>query len=123
MKYVNSWVYNGELNDPLGEFFVTENIGESDIWNKRYSMVIRQIPNIIDKKDAVMLFNIGRSVNYLHRSCKSNDWKLNLPPCDLRIVDKKSFDVFKQWIDSASILTNDRVVNILIDKFQLKAHF
>ncbi|KAL4468693.1 hypothetical protein ABPG74_005196 [Tetrahymena malaccensis] len=122
IKYVNSWVYNGELSDPLGEFFVTENVGEADIWNKRYSMVIKQIPNIIDKHNAITIFNIGRSVNFLHKSCKSSDWKLNLAPCNLKIVDKKSFDVFKQWIYEAALLTNNRIVNILVDRYQLKQH-
>lgn len=83
------------MNDPLGEFFITENLGEHDIWNKRYSLVIKQIPNIIDKANAQTIFNIGRSINFLYKSCKSSDWKLNLTPCNLKIVDKKSFDVFK----------------------------
>ena len=43
----------------------------------------------------MMIFNIGRSVNFLHRACKSAEWKLNLSPCDLKVIDRKSFDVFK----------------------------
>ena len=41
IKYVNAWVYNGELSDPLSEFFVTENISEANFWNKRYELVVR----------------------------------------------------------------------------------
>lgn len=41
MKFVNNWVFSGELNDPLGEFFVLEDLNSPyyDLWNNKYKLV------------------------------------------------------------------------------------
>ncbi len=41
MKFVNNWIFLGELNDPLEEFFVKENLNilDKDLWFNKYELV------------------------------------------------------------------------------------
>ena len=50
MRFVNNWIFKGELVDPTEEFFVKENfnIVDKDLWHNKYSLVLGQIPSIID---------------------------------------------------------------------------
>lgn len=44
---INRWVYNGELDDPFGEFFVTLNTSEDDSWGTKYKLEKEMIPSFI----------------------------------------------------------------------------
>ena len=48
---VKTWIYDGELEDPFGEFFVTINLDTdlNNLWRSKYVMRTDMIPTIIDK--------------------------------------------------------------------------
>lgn len=68
---LSQWIYDGELSDPYGEFFVSENPTPSDVddprkpgaisvWTSKYSMNEAMIPSIISDDFANRVFLIGK---------------------------------------------------------------
>lgn len=49
MKIIKNWIFNGELNDVLGEFCISENLSGTDVWLNKYRLEASQIPSIIEK--------------------------------------------------------------------------
>lgn len=121
MKMVNNWIFNGELNDPLNEFFVAENVEGNDIWVNKYQLLSHQIPNIIEKELAQQIFKIGKTINFLRKSCNYNEWQLDIQPFDKYVYDNNYQD-FKAWVEIASQKTNKQLMVVLQDKFHLHSH-
>ena len=84
MRFINNWIFKGELNDPVGEFFVEcdDSVDDKDLWQKKYKLVFQQLPNIIDKEYAEKIFITGKSINFLRKCCDCQNWKLDLPLYD-----------------------------------------
>ncbi|EGR34147.1 hypothetical protein IMG5_022900 [Ichthyophthirius multifiliis] len=125
LKYISLWIYQGELCDNYKEFFVginqqQENNNNNDIWKNKYFLVIQQIPNIIVRESAQIIFNLGRSINFLHKACKQNDWKLNLEFFNFKV--EKNADQLKSWLRDASRLVNNQIMDVLVNKYHLKKH-
>ncbi len=41
MRFINNWIFKGELNDPVGEFFVEcdDSVDDKDLWQEKYKLV------------------------------------------------------------------------------------
>ena len=109
LKFIYSWIYKGELNDPHGEFFIFDDpaVPMARLWQDKYKMVWDMIPNLIDEQTALTIFNTGKTINFLKKCC-NHDYQVELP-----FVDPKSLirpgdsnttfpEEFKHWLQSAS---------------------
>jgi len=61
LHFIHNWVYKGELIDDSKEFFVEEKQKTNEVmeWFEKYRLVESNIPNILDKESAQMIFNAG----------------------------------------------------------------
>ena len=56
------------------------------MWNERYKLNISMIPTLVSSELAEQILLTGKSVNFLKRCCKVNDWHLNLAFIDVESV-------------------------------------
>ena len=83
-KMIKQWIIFGELQDPYKEFFVeiNEKITDDEVWNNRYSLVIKNIPNFFNKNISIKLFEIGKCVNFIRNYCENPNFSM------LKLKDK-----------------------------------
>lgn len=62
LQFIHNWMYKGDLIDGNKEFFVEEKqkVNEVVEWFEKYRLVESNIPNVLDKESAVMIFNSGK---------------------------------------------------------------
>jgi gamma-tubulin complex component 3 len=70
-EMLQRWIYEGELDDPYGEFFVACNnaASEEELWQTKYSIREDMLPSFLSKEMAQKIFSIGKSLNFIRYSC------------------------------------------------------
>ncbi|KNC54620.1 gamma tubulin ring complex protein 3 [Thecamonas trahens ATCC 50062] len=70
------WMFDGELADPFGEFFVVPNGAASadEAWHGKYELVDGLVPSFVGPDLASDILRIGKSVAFLRRACGVTDF-------------------------------------------------
>ncbi|ORY04589.1 hypothetical protein K493DRAFT_333842 [Basidiobolus meristosporus CBS 931.73] len=119
---LHRWIYEGELEDPYGEFFVAESdFTEQDLWQKKYTMRANMIPEFINNGLANKIFSIGKSLNFIRHSCHE-EILLNSQTEASTTEDLKYSDMalIESRIDQTYDLINTKILEVLFDKFKLE---
>lgn len=91
------WIYEGELSDPFGEFFVArtdssaaanasnmrrpaDEMGHSSVdaaalWEHKFVFRSDLVPTFLAETFARKIFSAGKSLNFIRESCGDEDWK------------------------------------------------
>ncbi|CAG8494216.1 9687_t:CDS:10 [Diversispora eburnea] len=95
-EMLQRWIYEGELDDPFEEFFVScdPNVQEEDLWRSKYSILKDMQPTFISELLAK---------------------KVSLKYGDMVALESS--------IDATYTATSQRLLNILFTKYKLKEHF
>jgi gamma-tubulin complex component 3 len=66
------WIYNGIINDPYQEFFVSTDkmVSEEKLWYDKYTLRVPMIPSFISMEQAKKIWITGKSINFLRVVCK-----------------------------------------------------
>ena len=132
---LRQWVYDGELSDPFGEFFVSEQSqneieangtegkgGATSVWEDKYKLNDKMVPTIVTDDFAKKVFLIGKTLNFIRYGCGDAAW-----------VDKYSKEASKelQYGDTANLersigdaykTTMARLIDLMANKFKLFDH-
>ncbi|KAF2007634.1 hypothetical protein P154DRAFT_516468, partial [Amniculicola lignicola CBS 123094] len=133
---LRQWIYDGELADPFGEFFVSEQSeeeiseangkegkgGATSVWEDKYKLAEKMIPTIITEEFANKVFLIGKTLNFIRYGCGDAAW-----------VDTYSKEASKelQYGDTANLersigdaykTTMARLIDLMANKFKLFEH-
>ncbi|RAR06049.1 spindle pole body component alp6 [Stemphylium lycopersici] len=133
---LRQWVYDGELADPYGEFFVSEQSedeiieangnegkgGATSVWEDKYRLNDRMVPTIVTEDFAKKVFLIGKTLNFIRYGCGDAAW-----------VDTYSKEASKelQYGDTANLersigdaykTTMARLIDLMANKFKLFDH-
>ncbi|CAI9635764.1 spindle pole body component alp6 [Alternaria burnsii] len=133
---LRQWVYDGELADPFGEFFVSEQSeddileangnegkgGATSVWEDKYRLNDKMVPTIVTNDFAKKVFLIGKTLNFIRYGCGDAAW-----------VDKYSKEASKelQYGDTANLersigdaykTTMARLIDLMANKFKLFDH-
>ena len=75
-RMVSRWMFEGELHDPCGEFFIREEEGVplDDLWRHGYKLRSEMIPSAISGDLARTILRTGKSINFLKRCCEVKEW-------------------------------------------------
>ncbi|CAK94171.1 unnamed protein product (macronuclear) [Paramecium tetraurelia] len=126
MKYINEWMFEGNLLDIANEFFIerddqkvlTKDQGE--LWRKQYRINYDKVPVVISYDEAYKIYDTGRAINWLRKQCDNKNWYLDIQPLTINMLQTKELS---QLINQANKNTNTQLVNLLFDKFKLMDHF
>lgn len=133
---LRQWIYDGELADPFGEFFVSEqsedDISESNgkegkggaisVWEDKYKLNERMIPTIITEEFANKVFLIGKTLNFIRYGCGDAAWVDTYSKeasKELRYGDTANLE---QSIGHAYKTTMARLIDLMANKFKLFEH-
>jgi gamma-tubulin complex component 3 len=133
---LRQWVYDGELSDPFGEFFVSEQSedeileangpegkgGATSVWEDKYRLNDKMVPTIVTEDFAKKVFLIGKTLNFIRYGCGDAAW-----------VDTYSKEASKelQYGDTANLersigdaykTTMARLIDLMGNKFKLFDH-
>lgn len=80
------------------------------------------IPKFLDDILVKNILQAGKSVNFLRKCCKVNDWMLKLKTID---VEKDNFnsstiDEIKKWVNSSTEITSKKLIDTMMKKFNFK---
>ncbi|KAF2832417.1 spindle pole body component alp6 [Ophiobolus disseminans] len=133
---LRQWVYDGELSDPFGEFFVSEQSeddiieangnegkgGATSVWEDKYRLNDKMVPTVVTDDFAKKVFLIGKTLNFIRYGCRDAAW-----------VDTYSKEASKelQYGDTANLersigdaykTTMARLIELMANKFKLFDH-
>ena len=76
--FIKNWIMYGLLQDPYKEFFVDiiDKINDDDIWNLKYQIVYKNIPNFLNRELVIKIFEIGKCINFIIHYCKEVEFNL-----------------------------------------------
>lgn len=129
MNFIDSWINKGELLDSQGEFFIYEDpvVPNERMWQDKYKIIWEMIPNLIDQESALMIYNTGKTLNFL-RMCCNYDYKTNVEFINYKkLIGKEDTnstfpDEFKQYLRVVSDAAHKQLMDVLFHKFRLKMH-
>lgn len=119
LKYIHLWIYQGVINDSIGEFFVSENDNESNIWLNKYKLITNKVPSFLEQELAKKIFLSGKTVNFLKKCCNIKEWTLNIEPYDSKELYHSKF---RDWIFMCSNIINQKLLEVLFLNFHLEKH-
>lgn len=136
---LRQWIYDGELADPFGEFFVYEQSeeeineaalassnegkgGATSVWEDKYKLKEKMIPTIITEEFANKVFLIGKTLNFIRYGCGDAAWvdtyskeaSKELHYGDTANLEKSIGDAYKT--------TMARLIDLMANKFKLFEH-
>ncbi|CAO3613996.1 unnamed protein product [Mucor hiemalis] len=124
------WVYEGELDDPYGEFLVAcdPTVSEEDLWQNKYFMRDDMLPSFLSKELGQKIFAIGKSLNFIRYSC--HDDTLVEQYYTTFSSDTPAIHTFRygetqaveEAIDVAYMKTSKALLNSLKSKYKLMDH-
>jgi len=118
LRYIEKWVYLGEIDDPHGEFFIIDNKGtivENNIdwsyWEDRFSSIKEKVPGFIPKGIAELIVSIGKVSSVMKECNKSIVSKV--VPMNLESVQRTN-ELISVYEKSSKVL-----INVLNDEHKL----
>jgi gamma-tubulin complex component 3 len=133
---LRQWIYDGELADPFGEFFVSEQSeeeileangkedkgGATSVWEDKYKLNEQMVPSIITEEFANKVFLIGKTLNFIRYGCGDAAWVDTYSreaSKELRYGDTANLE---QSIGDAYKTTMARLIDLMANKFKLFEH-
>lgn len=133
-KLMCHWIIEGELMDPHDEFFVSINTSylEKNRWRDKYILREDLIPAMMTNKQAMMVLNAGKSINFLNEIC-GHKMEIKGARAKLRFMeDSEEGDLLSlaepsselsQIIETAFMEASQLVLETLKSKFKLYENF
>eukprot|EP00943_MAST-04B_sp_MAST-4B-sp1_P002977 g2977.t1 len=127
LAMIRRWVFEGDLQDPLGEFFIVEHPGVSnaDMWRSKYSLNESMIPSFIPLELAQHILQIGMTINFIRSCCGESQYILDATTSansQGKEFDYGEPDLLSLAIDRASKIANKFVVDLILKKYELWKH-
>ncbi|KIW08601.1 hypothetical protein, variant [Verruconis gallopava] len=132
---LRQWIYDGELSDPHGEFFVIEQqekIDDSDtvgrrggatsVWEDKYKLEATMVPTILTDTFAKKVFLIGKSLNFIRHGCYDATWVQSYSRDASRELTYGDTATLESSIDEAYKTTMARLIHLMATKFHLFDH-
>jgi gamma-tubulin complex component 3 len=133
---LRQWIYDGELADPFGEFFVSEQSeeeiseasgkegkgGATSVWEDKYKLNEKMIPTIITEEFANKVFLIGKTLNFIRYGCGDAAWVDTYSKEASKELQYGDTANLEQSIGDAYKTTMARLIDLMANKFKLFEH-
>ncbi|KAL0083468.1 Spc98 family-domain-containing protein, partial [Phycomyces blakesleeanus] len=126
-EMLQRWIYAGELDDPYNEFFVACDLSvpEEELWQNQYSIREDMLPAFISEELAQKIFSIGKSLNFIRRSCHDDSLVEKYSTSDQDCVPTFKYgdvQAVERSIDVTYLETSKQLINLLKRKYKLMEH-
>ncbi|GAM24033.1 hypothetical protein SAMD00019534_072080 [Acytostelium subglobosum LB1] len=123
---ITRWIFEGEINDPFGEFFILKNqkIQLERVWKEKYTLQADMLPTFIDQDMSRRILLIGKSINFMKQCCKETHWSVDrftLGP-GVQLETYADLGNLEAVINRTSEHSSKRLFNLMMDKFRYMEH-
>lgn len=124
---LRAWIYDGELEDPYQEFFVSDNpdhedSGATSVWEHKYQLKDSMIPSIMTLDFANRVFLIGKSLNFIRYGCADSGWVESYSKTASKELTYGDTATLSTSIDEAYKTVMARLISLMDTKFALLSH-
>ncbi|KAF4323419.1 hypothetical protein BBO99_00003135 [Phytophthora kernoviae] len=132
VRMIKRWVFEGELEDAHGEFFVVADstISDDQFWAKKYTLNLKMLPTFISFDLAKKILVIGKSINFIRQCCGNADWVMDAGQ-EITVLGMESqgdganfaeLTRLEKMIENVSNSTNEYLIRTLMEKYRLLDH-
>ncbi|KAG3120953.1 Gamma-tubulin complex component 3 [Phytophthora idaei] len=132
VRMIKRWVFEGELEDVHGEFFVVADstVSDDQFWAKKYTLNLKMLPTFISVELAKKILVIGKSINFIRQCCGNADWVMDAAQ-ETAVIGMETghegayFAELKRLetvIENVSNSTNEYLIRTLMEKYRLLDH-
>ncbi|KAK1931915.1 Gamma-tubulin complex component 3 [Phytophthora citrophthora] len=132
VRMIKRWVFEGELEDVHGEFFVVADstVSDDQFWAKKYTLNLKMLPRFISIELAKKILVIGKSINFIRQCCGNADWVMDAGQ-ETAVIGMETdnegayFAELKRLetvIENVSNSTNEYLIRTLTEKYRLLDH-
>ncbi|ETK90146.1 hypothetical protein L915_06007 [Phytophthora nicotianae] len=132
VRMIKRWVFEGELEDVHGEFFVVADptVSDDQFWAKKYTLNLKMLPPFISIELAKKILVIGKSINFIRQCCGNADWVMDAAQETAVIgMDTENEGAYfaelkrlETVIANVSNSTNEYLIRTLTQKYRLLDH-
>ncbi|CAH0492198.1 unnamed protein product [Peronospora farinosa] len=132
VRMIKRWVFEGELEDVHGEFFVVADptVSDDQFWAKKYTVNSKMLPTFISIELAKRILVIGKSINFIRQCCGNADWVMdaaqetavNRMESDGEGFNFAELKCLEKVIGNVSNSTNEYLIRTLMEKYRLLDH-
>ncbi|KAG6622385.1 Gamma-tubulin complex component 3 [Phytophthora cinnamomi] len=132
IRMIKRWVFEGELEDVHGEFFVVADstVSDDQFWAKKYTLNRKMVPTFISIELARKILIIGKSINFIRQCCGNADWVMDAAH-EGSVIGMDAEDEganfaelkrLETMIENVSNSTNEYLIRTLMEKYRLLDH-
>ncbi|KAE8907784.1 Gamma-tubulin complex component 3 [Phytophthora fragariae] len=132
IRMIKRWVFEGELEDVHGEFFVVADstVSDDQFWAKKYTLNRKMLPAFISIELARKILVIGKSINFIRQCCGNADWVMDAAQ-EGTVIGMDTEDEganfaelkrLEKMIENVSNSTNEYLIRTLMEKYRLLDH-
>ncbi|WFD20765.1 Microtubule-nucleating Tub4p (gamma-tubulin) complex component [Malassezia caprae] len=136
---LSRWIYDGELDDPFGEFFVAcaapaahtplpaddlivaaeQSVDAAAIWQNRFVLRPEMLPTFLSEHFARKIFSTGKSLHFLRECCGADQCVHGQARRELRYSDMAGLE---HAIDAEFALASGHLCELFLTQFRLRDH-
>lgn len=131
MRFLEYWIYKGELVDPMEEFFIQVNKQKIDterIWVDKYKLRSEFIPNFISRETAEEILIAGKTKHFLRNFIQGPQWHLTIETINVenlisfKFMEGLKFRALENWVQSVSKECNLKLKDVIIKDYDFFEH-
>ena len=128
---ISRWVFEGELVDPHGEFFVAvaEGVADEELWSRKYRLNRLMLPRFVGVPLANQILVIGKAINFMRRCCGDTQWVLSAArgrgrasADDSTALEYGRGAELQSLVERVATVTNARLLSLLTQEHELMGH-
>lgn len=136
---LSRWIYDGELDDPFGEFFVAcaapaahtpqptddlvvateQSVDAAAVWQNRFVLRPEMLPTFLSEHFARKIFSTGKSLHFLRECCGADQGVHGRSRRELRYSDMAGLE---HAIDAEFALASGHLCALYLTQFRLRDH-
>ncbi|WFD24441.1 Microtubule-nucleating Tub4p (gamma-tubulin) complex component [Malassezia equina] len=136
---LSRWIYDGELDDPFGEFFVAcaapaahipqpkddlivateQSVDAAAVWQNRFVLRPEMLPTFLSEHFARKIFSTGKSLHFLRECCGADQGVHAQARRELRYSDMAGLE---HAIDAEFALASGHLCALYLTQFRLRDH-
>lgn len=131
MRFLEYWIYKGELVDPMEEFFIQTNkqkLESERLWSDKYRLRNELIPNFISRSTAEELLITGKTTFFLRTFIQRPQWQLSVPFIQVenlisfKFMEGLKFRALENWVHAVSQECNMKFKEVIIKDYDFFEH-
>lgn len=131
LRFLEFWIYKGELVDPMEEFFIQTTKSKLDsekIWSEKYKLRSDLIPNFLSRSTAEEILKAGKTKHFLRTFIKGPQWHLTVEfitvdnLISFKFMEGLKFRALENWVSNVTRECNQKLKEVIIKDYDFFEH-